>query len=195
MRPHANRERCELCSAQLANDHSHLLDLSDRRLCCTCEPCTILFTDTATAKYRRIPRRLQFLPGFSLSDVQWEGLHLPINLAFFVQNSLAGRVVALYPSPAGATEALPPPDVWEALVEGNPSLRELQPDVEALLVNRLGKDPEHYFVGIDKCYALVGLVRSHWRGLSGGTKVWEEIGRFFTNLKERPCHQGSRHHA
>jgi hypothetical protein len=31
----------------------------------------------------------------------------------------------------------------------------------------------------------VGLIRMHWRGLSGGTEVWKEIHRFFTSLKER----------
>ena len=42
-----------------------------------------------------------------------------------------------------------------------------------------------YRVPIDECYKLVGLIRTHWRGLSGGTEVWEEIGRFFDELRER----------
>ena len=186
LRPRAERrDRCELCSAELADDHSHLVELSSRRLCCACEPCAILFSNPATPKYRRVPRRVDFLADFRLTDVQWEALNLPINLAFFLHSSPAGRVVALYPSPAGATEALPPPDAWEALVEDNPCLRGLEPDVEALLVNRLGASPEHYRVGVDKCYELVGLVRTHWRGLSGGTGVWQEIARFFEGLKGR----------
>jgi hypothetical protein len=145
------------------------------------------------------------LSDFRLTDVQWEGLQLPINLAFFLHRPPhpqllvpspeagargEGRVVALYPSPAGATEALPPPDAWQSLVEDNPSLGELQPDVEALLVNRLGAEPEHYIVGIDQCYALVGLIRTYWRGLSGGPAVWAEIARFFTELKQRSCPGG-----
>jgi hypothetical protein len=183
--PRPVRERCELCSAELADDHSHLVELSSRRLCCACEPCAILFSNPATPKYRRVPRRVQFLTDFRLTDVQWEGLQLPINLAFFLHSTPAERVVALYPSPAGATESLPPPDAWQTLVEDNACLRELEPDVEALLVNRLGTPPEHYRVGVDVCYALVGLVRTHWRGLSGGTAVWTEIGRFFAALRER----------
>jgi hypothetical protein len=184
-RPRAVRMKCELCSAPLADDHSHLLELANRTLCCTCEPCAILFGSPAAAKYRRVPRDSHFLADFRMTDVEWECLQLPINLAFFVHSSAAGRVVALYPSPGGATEALPPPDAWQTVVEDNPSLRNLEPDVEALLVNRLGEQPEHFRVGIDECYALVGLVRKHWRGLSGGAAVWKEIAQFFTGLKGR----------
>jgi hypothetical protein len=194
LRPRPARERCELCSAGLAADHFHLLERAGGRLCCACEPCAILFSSSAAAKYRRVPRRLEFRPDFRLTDVQWEGLQLPINLAFFVSSTAAGRVVALYPSPAGATEALPPADAWQALVEDNPSLAELEPDVEALLANRLGAAAEHYYVGIDTCYALVGVVRSHWRGLSGGPAVWEEVARFFAALKERSRPTGGVRH-
>jgi hypothetical protein len=184
-RPRAARIQCELCSAPLTDDHSHLVELAGGKLCCTCEPCAILFGSPAAAKYRRVPRGSQFLADFRMTDVDWEGLQLPINLAFFVHSSAAGKVVALYPSPGGATEALPPPDAWEAVVEANPSLRNLEPDVEALLVNRLGAEPEYYRVGIDECYALVGLVRKNWRGLSGGAAVWKEIAGFFTGLNGR----------
>jgi hypothetical protein len=205
-----SRARCELCSAELADDHSHLVDLSSRRLCCACEPCAILFSHQTPLpsppsadeeergrgrKYRRVPRRADFLIDFHLTDIAWESLQLPINLAFFLHSTPAERVVALYPSPAGATEALPPPDAWQALVEDNPCLGDMEPDVEALLVNRLGGVSEHYRVGVDVCYELVGLVRTHWRGLSGGTAVWAEIDRFFAGLKERSRPMESRGHA
>ena len=188
-------ERCDLCSARLAPEHDHLLELANRRLCCACEPCAILFSNPAAPKYRRVPRRVQFLADFRLTDVQWEGLALPINLAFFIPSTTAKRVIALYPSPAGATEALPPPEAWQVLLEDNPVLRELEPDVEALLVNRLGAAPECYRVGIDQCYKLIGLIRTHWRGLSGGPAVWEEISRFFAALKERSGATGGTAHA
>ena len=60
----------------------------------------------------------------------------------------------------------------------------------ALLVNRVGHvagavPAEYYLVPIDECYKLVGLIRTHWRGLSGGTEVWREIGAFFATLKKR----------
>ena len=61
----------------------------------------------------------------------------------------------------------------------NPVLAELEPDVEALLVNRARGAREHWLVPIDDCYALVGLIRTRWRGLSGGEEVWREIDAFF----------------
>jgi hypothetical protein len=181
--PRAVHERCELCSAEIGEEHFHLFELANRKLHCACEPCAILFSSPAAAKYRRVPRRRQFLPDFRLADLQWLALDLPISLAFFVTSSAAERTIALYPSPAGATEALVPLAAWNAVVEDNPWLRELEPDVEALLVNRLGEVPEHYRVGIDACYTLVGLVRAHWRGMSGGPAVWEHIRNFFAALK------------
>ena len=184
-RPRDDRERCDLCSAELAEEHAHLVDPSDRRLVCACEPCAILFGHRAAAKYRRVPRELRYLAGFRLTDLQWEGLGLPIRLAFFLHSTPAGGVVALYPSPAGATASAVPPEAWQALVDDNPVLRELEPDVEALLAYRVGDARDHYRVGIDQCYKLAGLLRTHWRGFSGGTAVWEEVGRFFGGLKQR----------
>jgi hypothetical protein len=48
-------------------------------------------------------------------------------------------------------------------------------------------------VSIDHCYKLVGLLRTHWRGLSGGPEAWQMIERFFAELKEksRPCGRSS----
>jgi hypothetical protein len=192
VRPRAARARCELCSQEIAEAHGHLVELASRHLCCVCEPCAILFSNPAAPKYRRVPRRAELLRDFCLSDVQWEGLQLPINLAFFMHSSAADRVVAVYPSPAGATESLPPFDAWQTLVEDNPSLANLEADVEALLVNRLGAERTHYRVGIDHCYALVGVVRTHWRGMSGGPTVWSEISRFFARLRDN---QGGGVHA
>jgi hypothetical protein len=188
VRPRPVRERCELCGADLADDHAHLVEPAARKLACACDACAVLFSDPGAGRYRRVPRRVQFLADFRLTDAQWEGLGLPINLAFFLHSTAAGRVIAFYPSPAGATESLPDAETWQALADDNPVLRDLEPDVEALLVNRVGEAREHYRAGIDRCYELVGLVRRHWRGFSGGQAVWDEIGRFFAGLKERSGH-------
>jgi hypothetical protein len=187
-------ESCELCAAPLPPDHEHLIEPAVQRIVCSCTACAILFSGQAGTRYRRVPRDVEFLGDFRLSDAQWEELHLPINLAFFFRSTRAGRVVAVYPSPAGGTESLLTLEAWQQLEEENPVLRELEADVEALLVNRLGPAREHYRVPIDACYRLVGLIRAGWRGLSGGAEVWQEIGQFFAGLSrhsnrgEISCH-------
>ena len=183
-------ERCELCSAGLAPDHQHLLKPSQRQLLCSCDSCAILFSSTGQMTYRRVPRDSYILQDFRLTDAQWDSLLIPINIAFFLESSEAGRVVALYPSPAGATESLLPLEAWEELIVENPVLHELEPDVEALLVNRLEARREYYRVPIDECYRLVGLIRANWRGLSGGQEVWREVAQFFTRLGQRSAVRG-----
>ena len=89
----------------------------------------------------------------------------------------------MYPSPAGATESLLPLNAWDTLVAHNLSLARMEPDVEALLVNRVGSKREHYLAPIDVCFELVGLIRVHWRGFAGGDIVWGEIEKFFSRLQ------------
>lgn len=183
-------ERCELCSAGLAQRHPHLVEISLRQIVCACEACATLFDGMTGGKYKRVSRRAQRLANFQITDGQWENLLIPINMAFFFRSSTEDRTVTFYPSPAGAVESLLPLDAWSEIVRENAVLRELQPDVEALLVNRVGhvhelSRPEYYIAPIDDCYRLVGLIRANWKGLSGGSEVWMEIGRFFSDLKFR----------
>lgn len=178
-------ERCELCSAGLTADHLHLLDLSNRQLVCACQACAILFSGRDNARYRRVPRRLRFLPDFVLTDAQWDALLIPVGMAFLFRNAAEERLVACYPSPAGATESLLELEAWHEILRDNPVIAEMEPDVEALLVNRTRGRQEHYLVPIDDCYRLVGMIRLGWRGLSGGAAVWQDIQQFFDDLKER----------
>jgi hypothetical protein len=189
-------ERCELCSAEVGSNHSHLIEPSTRKLLCTCDACAILFSAMG-AKYKRVPRRALSLQDFHLSDGQWESLMVPINMVFFFRSTPDARVVAFYPSPAGATESLLELETWQDIEDANPSLKEMESDVEALLVNRVGHArgftaPEYYVLPIDECYKLVGLIRANWKGLSGGTEVWQEIGNFFESLKRRAAVVGEK---
>jgi hypothetical protein len=178
-----SRERCDMCGAGLMPQHQHLIDPVTRRLVCACDACTILFYRSGETKYKSIPRNARRLDSFRLTDGQWDSLMIPIGLAFFVKSSTEGRVLALYPSPAGATESMLDLAAWADIVEENPLLAEMAPDVEALLVNRLDQEAEYYLAPIDKCFELVGLIRANWRGLSGGSEVWQKIRDFLADMK------------
>jgi hypothetical protein len=179
-----------MCSRELAPGHEHLVEPANRMLICSCDACAILFEGQSGTKYKRVPRRVVFLRDFQLTDGQWDGLMVPIEMAFFFKSTPHGKVMALYPSPAGPTESLLSLETWGDIEQANPVLRGMEADVTALLVNRVGyvraaAPAEYYVVPIDECYKLVGLIRTHWRGLSGGTEVWREIGAFFAALKNR----------
>lgn len=191
-------ERCDLCSAPVGPVHPHLIEPARRRLQCSCDACAILFSGHAAARYRRVPQRVRSLRSFHLTDAQWDSLLIPISMAFFYESSVDKRVVALYPSPAGPMESLLTLEAWTEIADENPVLKEMEPDVEALLVNRLGAAhgqaaPQYYVAPIDECYKLVGLIRAEWKGLSGGADVWKGIGDFFARLKERAMYDEDVH--
>jgi len=140
-------------------------------------------------KYRVIPRRYLVLQDFHMTDEQWDELMIPVNMVYMFRSTTAKRVVAFYPSPAGTMESLLSLESWDTLSSNNPILNDLEPDVEALLINRVREAREYYIVPIDACYRLVGLIRISWRGLSGGEEVWNAIAQFFADLraKSRPA--------
>ena len=185
-------EQCELCSAEIPAEHRHLLELSRRTLICVCIPCSILFSDPGAGqgKYRLVPSRFLKLSDFQMTDEQWDDLMIPVNMVYLFRNTAVQRVMAFYPSPAGAMESTLALEGWAELVGSNPILHDLEPDVEALLINRVKNRGgehyrEHYLVPIDVCYELVGLIRLKWRGLSGGEEVWKAIEEFFARLRGR----------
>jgi hypothetical protein len=186
-RPQPTGERCELCGAPLPGEHRHLVDLGSRALMCACRACTLLFDHRAAGggHYRLVPDRRVRVIDLELGDTLWERLRIPVEMAFFFRSTPVGRTVAFYPGPAGATESTLDLAAWREVEDANPVLAGLESDVEALLVNRAGGARDHWIVPIDDCYELVGNMRAHWSGLSGGRAVWGEIGRFFERLDER----------
>ena len=180
-RPRA--EKCELCAAVIADEHQHLVEPQSGRLLCACDACAILFDDSGITKYRRVPRDVREPEGLDVSDQFWNGLAIPIGLVFFFRASAAGKIMAVYPSPAGPTETTVDEDAWRELAEMHPALSTMMPDVEALMVNRTRGDREYFIVPIDQCYRLTGIIRRHWSGFSGGDDVWSRIREFFDHLK------------
>jgi hypothetical protein len=177
-------EQCELCSVRVPPRHRHLLEMPTIKIVCSCDACALRFQDVVEGHFKLIPRDTRSLAEFRITDADWENFALPINLAFFFYSTPQQKMMAYYPSPAGATESLLPLTAWSSLVAQNPMLKELQADVEALLVNRAGKARDYFIAPIDKCFELVGTIRMHWRGLSGGQEVWDKIDSFFSQLKE-----------
>lgn len=185
--PEPAQEVCELCATPIPGMHPHLVQVADRRMLCTCGPCGFLFSNPGAGggEYRRVPDRYLTDPGFQLTDAQWDALQIPVGMAFFLHNSARGKLIACYPSPAGATESELGLDAWESGVGAGRLAAELTPDVEALLVRRdKAGTAECLLVPIDACYRLVGLVKLHWRGFDGGAEAWREIDGFFDALRE-----------
>jgi hypothetical protein len=182
-------ERCDMCATPIPGEHAHVVNVESRNLLCTCRACYLLFTSEGAAqgKFRAVPDRYLYAPSFAFGDAQWDALEIPVRIAFFFLNSSLGRVVAFYPSPAGATESQLPLEAWQEVVQANPVLETLAPDLEALLVygrrDRSGFDC--FLVPIDACYELTGVVRQRWRGFDGGEEAWQEIEAFFTRLREK----------
>lgn len=180
-------ERCELCDAPIDPRHRHLLDLRSRELMCACRACALLFDRGAAGgdHFKLVPDRVTSLADFELGDPAWESLRIPVDIAFFFRNSEEGRTMAFYPSPMGPTESQLGLEAWAEIEAANPVLTTMAGDVEALLVNRARGARRQWLVPIGECYRLVGLIRTRWKGLSGGKEVWAEIDAFFDDLDRR----------
>jgi hypothetical protein len=152
-------ERCELCGTAIGPEHRHVLELQTRDVKCACRPCGLLFERA---------ERMRLIPS-DVRRVEASDLGVPVDMAFVVR--VEGTLKAFYPSPVGPTESL---------LQVSPGV-ELADDVEALLV----RNEEAWIVGIDVCFALVGLVRTHWRGITGGAEVRRELDAFFEALDRR----------
>jgi hypothetical protein len=161
-------EQCELCGTPIGAGHRHVLELATRDVKCACRPCGLLFE--RAEKMRLIPTDVYRIDELELD---WEALRLPVDIAFFFRTG--GELKAYYPSPVGPMESLLAVEIDVALAD----------EVEALLVDRTRGARRQWVVPIDVCYALVGLIRTYWRGFTGGADVWRELDRFFEGLDRR----------
>ena len=179
----AESEKCEICGQGVSEDHRHLLELGERRILCSCEPCIAM--RSGLENYCPVGTRFVWLDDVDFPAELWAAFQLPIGLAFFFRSTGIDAVVALYPSPAGATESELHLESWNKLVELNPILENLEADSEALVVNRMGDEPQHAIVPIDECYRLVGLIKSTWEGISGGSAIENSVPKFFEYVRHK----------
>lgn len=182
--PHAQEESCELCGKGIAPEaHKHLIHIVERRIVCACATCWSL--RSGDAEFRPVGNRRVWMEELRISDEQWAAFQIPIGLAFFMISSVTGGVIALYPSPAGATESELDLEAWASVCADNPEL-ELEPDSEALIVNRLADPPQQLIAPIDAAYGLVGVVKSAWEGISGGSGVPAAVAEYLEGLRALP---------
>ncbi|MEU9589223.1 DUF5947 family protein [Streptomyces sp. NPDC048193] len=182
-------ERCDLCSAPLAGgEHRHLVDTEKRALACSCEPCAQLLDRPGSGpagRFRTVPGRYLSDPGHRLDEQDWGRLDIPVGVAFLFHNSALDRLVALYPSPAGATESELDPEAWQSVLAASPLAGLLEPDVEALLLRRHDDRIECHLVPVDVCYELVGRMRLRWQGFDGGAEARADLDAFFAHVRDR----------
>jgi hypothetical protein len=177
----ATEEACDLCGVGISEDHRHLLALSERRIVCACEACWAM--RSGEGDYRPTGNRTLWLPALDVPDDLWASFQIPIGLAFFMESTVTACVVAMYPSPGGATESELHFDSWTRMRSLNPVLDNLEPDIEGLIANRLVDPPIYVIAPIDRCYALTGTVKASWEGISGGPGVEAAVGQFFEYLR------------
>ena len=170
-------------------EHRHLVDLQSRRLLCACRACKILFDRPAAgrrepaARARPPPRAWRTscsttrLGPRCASRSTWRSSSTPR------RPSGCSR---FYPSPMGATESLLELDAWTQLEADNPVLRELEPDVEALLVSR-ARGHARALARPDRRLLRAG--RPHPHPLAGAQRRQRGVGGHRALLR-RPAIQG-----
>jgi hypothetical protein len=187
-----------MCGEQVPERHAHLVDIERRSIGCACTACGLLFTRPG-GRYRTVPDRVRHDPAAPLTGTEWGGLGIPVGIAFFFVNSALGHVVASYPSPAGVTECELDLAGWDRLAAAHRLLREVAPDVEAILVvtgsprlaggraanGRENGRVETFLIPIDACYSLAGALRLHWHGFDGGAEAQRILTDFLADIRLR----------
>jgi hypothetical protein len=177
----AGSELCDICGVDIPDEHRHLLHLVERRILCACESCWGM--RSGEGDYRPTGARTMWLADLDLPDDLWASFQIPIGLAFFMESTVSGCVVAMYPSPVGATESELHFESWQRMCGLNPVLVNLEADIEGLVVNRLSDPPAYLIAPIDKCYELTGIIKASWEGISGGAEVETAVAGFFERLR------------
>ena len=157
-------EHCELCGRRSPPTHRHVLELATRDVKCACRPCGLLFE--RAEQHEADPDRR---PRPTVDDV-WEicGCRSTSRSS----SAPTATTKAFYPSPMGPTESL-------LTVRCRRRARGRR--------RGAARQPRARRAGSGSCrstsaYALVGLIRTHWRGLTGGADVWRELDQFFDGL-------------
>ncbi len=176
--------KCELCSMAIDEaEHRHVVDVIDRKLKCACRPCALVF-EQDKGRLRAVPTDVR-IAAEPFDAAQRDALRVPVGLAFFLRSSALARWVAIFPSPAGATEADVEDDA-ACILEDSAFARTARDDVEAVMVrtNRDGRC-DCFITPIDVCYECVASLRIHWKGIGGGDEAHQAIDEIVERLRAR----------
>ncbi len=137
------------------------------------------------AEFRPAGVRTEWLEDFELPDEAWARFGIPIGLAFFMRTGRAGARRRLLPEPGRGDRVR---DRLRRLGPGpraQPGAERLEPDAEALIVNRIAEPHQYAIAPIDECYRLVGLIKASWEGISGGAGPERAIEHSSTSCGSR----------
>lgn len=182
----AAAEHCEMCASPLAGaQQRHLLDLVHHTFLSICNACALAFGPRGAnaGTYRLVPTRHLALLDFQDTGALWAGSEQAEKIAYVLRSSEAGRVLVLSLDPAGVRESLFDLECWRMLLNANPLLDSLEPDVEALLINRIERLPASYIVPIDTCSRLLGLLERCQQSQEGDQAIWKVAGAFFADIQ------------
>ena len=93
----------------------------ERRIVCACEACWAM--RSGEGDYRPTGNRTLWLPDSTSPTSLWASFQIPIGLAFFMESTVTSCVVAMYPSPGGATECELHFESWSRMRRAQPGAR------------------------------------------------------------------------
>ena len=188
-RPAATGERCEMCSAPVADEHQHVVDVQSRsadvhlpallpavhrpagRRCATARSPTATCPSPASGSTRRTGTTCRSPSG-------WRSCSATARRS---GSSRSTRARPARPSPSS------PLDAWERVVAANPGARHRAARRRGAAGPRGepgdGRGVHCHVVPIDACYELVGRMRATWRGFDGGQEARAALDEFFDEVE------------
>ena len=136
--PAATARRAATCAApRCPRTIATCCDVGERRILCACEPCIAMRAGEGDLRPDRDARRCAWTTS-SLADELWAAVPDPdrpgLLLASARSPAASSRSTRARPARPSASCYL---EAWNELVAANPVLADLEPEVEALVVNRL----------------------------------------------------------
>ena len=95
-------------------------------------------------------------------------------------------MVAMYPSPAGATESELELSAWQDLRRRSTRCSRVSSPMPRRWSSTGSPIRREFAIApIDECYALVGAIKLSWEGISGGAAIERAVPSFFDRLRKR----------